>query len=112
MDFNSQEISSKMHIRAYFSAQRNKLISSRHSEAGTEDVHKVNWSFYEPLKLLNDNLLSRSTKYYMTQNDLTSENDTQESLYDPEDIAPRKKASKICDAFKNAQTNELIKEFS
>ena len=46
----------------------------------------------------------------MIQNHLTFENDTQESLYDTEDIAPSKKASKKCDAFKNTQTNELIKE--
>ena len=38
------------------------------------------------------------------------ENDTEESLYDAGDIAPSKKASKKCDAFKNIQTNELIKE--
>ena len=93
-------------FRAYFSAQRNKLISSKRSGAGTEDVHKVNWPFYEPLMFLKDNLVSRSTKSNTTQNHLTSENDTQESLYDTEDIAPSKK----CDAFKNTQTNELIKE--
>ena len=44
------------------------------------------------------------------QNDLTSENDTQESLYDTEDIAPSKKASKKCEAFKNIQANDLNKE--
>ena len=44
--------------------------------------------------LLNDNLVSRAAKYNMTQNHLTSENDTQESLYDHEDIAPSKKGSK------------------
>ena len=97
-------------LRVYFSAQRNKLISSKQSGAGTEDVHKVNWPFYEPLMFLNDNLVSRSTKSNMTQNHLTSENYTQESLYDTEDITPSKKASKKCDAFKNTQTNELIKE--
>ena len=30
----------------------------------------------------------------MTQNHLTSENDTQESLYDTEDIAPSKKQAR------------------
>ena len=106
-----KKLCSKMHsLRVYFSAQRNKLISSKQSGAGTEDVHKVNWPFYEPLMFLNDNLVSRSTKSNMTQNHLTSEKDTQESLYDTEDITPRKKASKKCDAFKNTQTNELIKE--
>ena len=45
----------------------------------------------------------------MTQNDLTSKNDTQESLYDTEDIAPSKKANKKCDVFKNTQTNQLTK---
>ena len=35
---------------------------------------------------LNDNLVSRSTRSNMTQNHLTSENDTQKSLYDTEDI--------------------------
>ena len=59
---------------------------------------------------LNDNLVSRSTKCNMMHNDLTSENDTQESLYDTQDIALSKKASKKCDAFKNTQANELIKE--
>ena len=111
MNFSAEEISSKMHsLRVYFSAQRNKLISSKRSGAGTEDVQKVNWPFYELLMFLNDNLVSRSTKSNMTQNHLTSEKDTQESLYDTEDITPRKKASKKCDAFKNTQTNELIKE--
>ena len=43
MDFGAEEISSKMHsLRVYFSAQRNKLISSKLSGAATEDVHKVN----------------------------------------------------------------------
>ena len=60
--------------------------------------------------LLNDNLVSRAAKYNMTQNHLTSENDTQESLYDHEDIAPSKKASKKWDAFKSPQTNGLTKE--
>ena len=46
----------------------------------------------------------------MTQNDLTSKNDIQESLYDTEDIAPSKKASKKCDVFKNTHTNQSIKE--
>ena len=83
MDFSAEEISSKMHgLRVYFSSQRNKLISSERSGAGTENVHKVNWPFYEPLMLLNDNLVSRAAKYNMTQNHLTSEKDTQESLYD------------------------------
>ena len=41
-------------------------------------------------------------------NDLT--NYTQKSLYDTEDIAPSKKSSKKRDAFKNSQTNKLIKE--
>ena len=40
---------------------------------------------------LIDNLVSRSTKSNMTQNDLTSKNYTQESLHDTEDIAPSKK---------------------
>ena len=40
---------------------------------------------------LIDNLVSRSTKSNMTQNDLTSKNYTQESLHDIEDIAPSKK---------------------
>ena len=31
-------------------------------------------------------------------------------MHDTEDITPSKKASKKCDAFKNTQTNELIKE--
>ena len=87
MDFNAEEISSKMHsLRVYFSAQRNKLVLRKCRGAGTEDVHKVNWPFYEPLTFLNDNLVSRSTRSNMTQNHLTSENDTQESLYDTEDI--------------------------
>ena len=111
MDFSAEEISSKMHgLRVYFSSQRNKLISSERSGAETENVHKVNWPFYEPLMLLNDNLVSRAAKYNMTQNHLTSENDTQESLYDHEDIAPSKKASKKWDAFKSTQTNGLTKE--
>ena len=111
VNFSAEEISSKMHsLCVYFSAQRNKLISSKCSGAGTGDVHKVNWPFYEPLIFLNDNLVSLSTKSNMTQNHLTSKNDTQESLYDTEDIAPSKKASKKCNAFKNTQTNELIKE--
>ena len=43
MDFSAEETSSKMHsLRVYFSAQRNKLISSKLSGAATEDVHKVN----------------------------------------------------------------------
>ena len=43
MNFSAEEISSKMHsLRVYFSAQRNKLISSKLSGAATEDVHKVN----------------------------------------------------------------------
>ena len=42
----------------------------------------------------NDKLASRSTKSKMTQNDLSSENDTKESLNDTEDIAPSKKAKK------------------
>ena len=46
----------------------------------------------------------------MTQNNLKSKNDTQESLYDTEYIAPCRKANKKCDAFKNTLTNELIKE--
>ena len=41
---------------------------------------------------------------------LTSENDTQESLYDTEDIAVSKKARKKCDTFKNTRANDLIKE--
>ena len=41
---------------------------------------------------------------------LTSENDTQESLYDTEDIAVSKKARKKCDTSKNTRANELIKE--
>ena len=89
----------------YFLAQRNKLISSKRSGAGSEDVQKVNWPFYEPLMFLNDNLVSRSTKSNMTQNHLTPENYTQESFYDTEDIAPSKKGSKKCDAFKNTQMN-------
>ena len=97
-------------LRVYFSAQRNKLISSKRSGAGTEDVQKVNWPFYELLMFLNDNLVSRSTKSNMKQNHLISENDTQESLYDTKDITLSKKESKKCDAFKNTQTNELIKE--
>ena len=40
---------------------------------------------------LIDNLVSRSTKSNMTQNDLTSKNYTQESLHDTEDMAPSKK---------------------
>ena len=59
---------------------------------------------------LSDNLVLRSTKYNVTLNHLTSENDTQESLYDTEYKAPSKKASKKCHAFKNTQTNELTKE--
>ena len=89
----------------YFLAQRNKLISPKCSGAGSEDVQKVNWPFYEPLMFLNNNLVSRSTKSNMTQNHLTPENYTQESFYDTEDIAPSKKASKKCDAFKNTQMN-------
>ena len=69
MDFSAEEISSKMHsLRIYFSTQRNKLILSKRSGAGIEDVHKVNWPFYEPLMFLIDNLVSRSTKSNMTQN--------------------------------------------
>ena len=111
LDFSAEEISSKMHsLRVYFSAQRNKLISSKRSGAGTEDAHKINWPFYEPLMFLNDNLVSRVTKTNMTQNDLTSDVDIQESLYDTEGIALNKKASKKCDAFKNSRANDLIRE--
>ena len=46
----------------------------------------------------------------MTQNRLTSENDTQEQSCNTEDIALSKKASKKYDAFKNTQTNQLIKK--
>ena len=77
MDFSAEEISSKIYsLRVYFSAQRSKLISSKHCGAGTEDVHKINWLFYEPLMFLNDNLASNSTKSNMTQIHLKSENDT------------------------------------
>ena len=62
-----------------------------------------------PSMFRNDKLVSRSTKSKMTQNDLSSESDTHESLYDTEDIAPSKKASKKCDVFKNIQTNRLTK---
>ena len=63
LDFSAEEISSKMHsLRVYFSAQRNKLISSRRSGAGTEDFHKINWTFYESLMFLNDDLVSRVTR--------------------------------------------------
>ena len=58
---------------------------------------------------LKDNVVSPSTKCGMTQNDLTPENDTQESLYDTEDIALSQKASRKFDAFKKTQKNELIK---
>ena len=111
LDFSAEEISSKMHsLRVYVSAQRNKLILSKCSGAGTEDVHKINRPFYEPVMFLNDNLVSRVTKTNMTQNDLTSDVDIQESLYDTESIAPSKKASKKCDAFKNSQANDVIRE--
>ena len=60
ISFSTEEISSKMHsLRVYFSTQRNKLILSKPSGAGTKDVHKVNWPFYEPLIFLNGNLVSR-----------------------------------------------------
>ena len=43
MDFGAEQISSKMHkLRIYYLAQRNNLISSKRSVAGSEDVHKVN----------------------------------------------------------------------
>ena len=96
LDFSAEEISSEMHnLRVYFSAQRNKLISSKRSGAGTEDVHKIIGPFYEPLMFLNYNLVSRVTKTNMTQNDLTSDVDIQESLYDTEGIAPSKKARNV-----------------
>ena len=66
--------------------------------------------FYEPLMFLNDNLVSRSTKSYMTQNDLPSKDDTQESLHDTEDTAPSKKAIKKFDACKSTLTNDLNEE--
>ena len=56
--------------------------------------------------LVNGNVFSRSTKSNMAQNDLTSENDSQKSLYDTEDIATSKKARKKCDAFKNTQAGK------
>ena len=59
---------------------------------------------------LNDNLVSRSTKSYMTQNDLSSKDDTQESLHDTEDTAPSKKAIKKFDACKSTLTNDLNEE--
>ena len=59
---------------------------------------------------LNDNLVSCSTKTNMTQNDLTPENDTQESLYDAKGIAHSRKAGKKFYAFKDTQTNKLIKK--
>ena len=104
MDFSAEEISSLVFVFSFWHREISWF------GAGTEDVHKLNWPFYEPLMFLNDNLVSRSTKSNMTKNHLTSENYTQESLYDTEDITPSKKASKKCDAFKNTQTNELIKE--
>ena len=89
MDFSAEEFSSKMHsLRVYFSAQTNRLISSKPSGAGTEDFHKINYLFYELLMFMNDNLVSRSTKSNMTQNHLTSKKDTLKSLYDTEDIDP------------------------
>ena len=84
--------------------------SNLQAQAGTEDVHKVNWSFYELLMLVNCNVFSRSTKSNMTQNDLTSENDSQKSLYDTEDIATSKKARKKYDAFKNTQAGKWVNQ--
>lgn len=53
MDVSAREISSKMHrLRVYFSARKSKLISSKRTRDGTEDVHKLNWPFYESLMLL------------------------------------------------------------
>ena len=49
-------------LHVYSSVQRNNLISSKCSGARTEDIHKVNWPFYEPVMFLNDNFVSRSTK--------------------------------------------------
>ena len=89
MDFSAEEFSSKMHsLRVYFSAQTNRLISSKPSGAGTEDFHKINYPFYELPMFMNDNLVSRSTKSNMTQNHLTSKKDTLKSLNDTEDIDP------------------------
>ena len=52
MGFSAEEISGKMHhICVYFLAQRNKLVSSKRSGAGTEDVYKGNWPFYEPFNV-------------------------------------------------------------
>ena len=110
LDFSAEEISKMHSLRVYFSAQRNKLISSKRSGAGTEDVHKTNWPFYEPLMFLSDNLVSCVTKTNMTHNDLTSDVDIQEWLYDTEGIGPSKKEIKKCDAFKNSQANDLIRE--
>ena len=62
-----------------------------------------------PSMFRNDKLVSHSTKSKMTENDLKSKNDTQELLYDTEDIAPSKKASKKCEVFKNTQRNQLTK---
>ena len=97
-------------IRVYFSVEKNKLILSKSSVAGTEDVHKLNWPFYEPVVFLNNNLVSRSTKSNVTLNDLTFKNDNQKLLYDTEDIAPSKTASKKFNTFKNTQTNESNRE--
>ena len=46
----------------------------------------------------------------MTQNHLTSKNDTLKSLYDIEDTDPSKKERKKWDDFKNTEANKLIKE--
>ena len=63
-----------------------------------------------PLYSLNNNLVSRLRKSLHDSNDLTSKSDTQELLYDTEDISFNKKERRKCGAFKNTQTNVLTKE--
>eukprot|EP00794_Sanderia_malayensis_P013456 gene13456-14837_t len=58
-----EETNRKMNsLRGYFVAEKNKVHQSKASGAGTNDVYKVWWQFYESLQSLADNINPRQTE--------------------------------------------------
>lgn len=98
-------------LRVYFSVQRNKQINSKHTGAGIDDVHKITWPFYKHFLFLHDNLVSCSTKTNMSKKTACLYSDDQKCLYQTEELAPSKKASRKFEELNNIQLNQLMSNY-
>lgn len=104
---NYEEVQRKLNaLRTYYVAEKNKIEQTKVSGAGTAEIYKSRWQFFQRLSFLSDNITPRATVSNLGKRQRSGSDDDGSSLAYNVEMKSYVKTAKQADS----QVNQLIEK--